>query len=115
MHDGAVGIWQQSQSGESIKLSAAGSFKGGLFITDVEIRRDRIVFHVFTSRPTTHDELRERFTLADSHRTEYVMAPDDVVIDGKGTIEFLPGLPEDATSLALSEPGRSLNLFAQKT
>jgi hypothetical protein len=42
------------------------------------------------------------------------MAHGDEVIDGKGTIEFVPGLPEAATSLALSEPGRSLNLLAWK-
>ena len=116
MHDNAVGIWQQSHSDESIKFSAAGSrFTGGLFVVDVEIRRDRIVFSVFTSRPTTQHELRSRFSLADSEGTVYAMAPGAEVIDGKGTIEFLPGLPNDATSLALSEPGRSLNLVAQKT
>ena len=111
-----MGIWQQSGSGESIMLSAAGSrFKGGLLVVNVEIRRDRIVFSVFTSRPTARAELRARLTLADSEGTEYVMAPGPEVIDGKGTIEFLPGLPNDATSLALKEPGRSLNLLAQKT
>jgi hypothetical protein len=116
VHDEAVGIWEQSGSGDSIKLSAAGSrFKGGLFVVDVEVRRDRIVFNVFTSRPTTYDELRDRFTLADSEGTEYAIASGSDAIDGKGTIEFVPGLPTGATSLALREPGRSLNLLAWKT
>ena len=114
-HDVAVGIWQ-NESDESIMLSAAGSrFRGGLFIIDVELRRDRIVFSVFASRPTSHTELQDRFSLADSAGTEYVMVPGAEVIDGKEIIEFIPGLPSDATSLAFSEPGRSLTLLAQKT
>jgi len=114
-HDLSVSIWQD-KAGESLKLPTEGTrFKGGVFVVDVEIRRDRILFSVYTSRATTLDELRARFTLRDSEGTVYVMASGGEAIDGKGTIEFVPGLPDDETSLTLGEPGRWLHLFAQKT
>jgi len=49
--------------------------------------------------------MQERLTLSDSTGTEYAMqGGDSETIDGKGTIEFRPGLPREATWLKLDEP-----------
>lgn len=89
-------------------VSAAGSrFRRGLFIHSIEFHADRVVFRVFTSRPTSFTELRERMTLRDSVGTDYVMQPFED-IDGKGAFELVPGVPPNARSLHFGEPGQGL-------
>jgi hypothetical protein len=113
-HDDGVGLWW-NEGDESVKVISGGGsrFRGGLFVISIELRRDRIVFSIFLSRPTPFIELQERLTLSESTRTEYVMQPSATeIVDGKGVIEFTPGLPTEATWLALGEPGRWLTLYA---
>lgn len=75
----------------------------------IELYADCVAFRVFLSRPTPVITLQERLSLSDSTGTEYVMqAGDSETIDGKGTIEFTPGLPREATWLKLDEPGTGL-------
>jgi hypothetical protein len=102
-----MSLWE-SLDGESVKIvSAEGSkFPGGLYLVSIELRPDRVACSVFTSRPTLVHALRERLTLSDSAGTEYVMQPSDhEIIDGKGVVEFAPGLPPDATRLTFGVPG----------
>ena len=102
-----MSLWE-SLDGESLKVvSSHGSkFPGGLYLVSIELRADCVVCSVFTSRSTPVHELRERLTLSDSVGTEYVMKPSaDEIIDGKGVVEFAPGLPPDATRLTFGVPG----------
>jgi hypothetical protein len=90
------------------RVTAAGSrFRGGLFIESIEFQADRVAFRVFTSRPTSFAELRERMTLRDGVGTDYVMQPFDE-IDGRGLFAFVPGVPPDAHSLQFGEPDHGL-------
>lgn len=99
----------ESPSADVRVESAAGArFRGGLFFISIEFHPDRVVFRVYTSRPTPFAELSERLTFRDNLGTEYAMQPFDE-IDGKGAFEFSPGIPAAATSWQLGEPGQSLN------
>jgi len=90
-----------------VESGGGARFRGGLFIASIEFHPERVVFNVFTSRPTPYAELAERLTLHDNLGTDYTLQPFEE-IDGKGTFHFTPGIPSDAKSWHLGKPGRSL-------
>lgn len=92
---------------------AGARFRGGLFFRSIEFRPDRVVFHVFTSRPTSFTELQERFELLDSLGTDYVMEPFDD-IDGQGVFAFVPAMPPTSSGLQLREPGGGLLMLGME-
>jgi hypothetical protein len=97
---------------EPVKVIPSGRgsrFPHGLFVVAIELYADRVAFRIFLSRPTPVSTLQKRLTLSDSTGTKYVMqAGDSETIDGKGTIEFRPAVPREATWLKLEEPGTGL-------
>lgn len=67
----------RTSEGVTVIPGGRGSrFRGGLFITSIELHADRVVFEIFLSRPASLTELQERLTLSDSAGTG-VRAADD--------------------------------------
>jgi hypothetical protein len=96
---------------EPVKVIPSGRgsrFPHGLFVVAIELYADRVALRIFLSRPRPVSTLQERLTLSDSTGTKYVMQAGDSEIDGKGTIEFRPAVPREATWLKLEEPGTGL-------
>jgi hypothetical protein len=100
-----VSLWE-SLHGESVIAGHGSKLPGGIYLVSIELHANRVSCAIYTSRPIPVQELRERLTLRDSVGTAYVMQPSaEEIIDGKGVIEFAPGLPPDATRLTFGVPG----------
>ena len=85
----------------------------GLFLAGIELHAEKVAIRIFTSRPTQLSDLKARLRLLDDRGTDYVMQTDaPAVIDGKAIIEFTPGLPPTAGSLAIDEPGVRSVIYA---
>ena len=90
-------------------MARRSTFRGGIFVTGLDRRPDRVVISLFASRPTPLDELRRRLRLYDSAGTAYVLLTrEPEVIDGRGQLVFTPSAPEGVTWLKLEEPGSGL-------
>jgi hypothetical protein len=94
--------------------SGVTRFRKGLFIVSIMSHPERVVFSVFTSRATSFVELAERLTLRDNLGTDYVMQRFDN-IDGRGSFEFLPGIPAAAASWNFGEAGGPWIVWARRS